>query len=136
MRDGDWEGEGSPTMMGLCRWKCTMQATSDLVAFWNRACRMFLQSSVHILLTLVTGLSAPPTGYPAHVSTSQEAWPEPGLQPYLLQLASVQCWYVLQEACFWHRPWSILPSTATVCEPHRMVRSLSFQDLGDVRTGT
>ena len=35
------------TMMGLCRWKCTMQATSDLVAFWNSACRMFLQSSPH-----------------------------------------------------------------------------------------
>ena len=32
-------------MIGLCRWKCTMQATSDLVAFWNRACRIFLQSS-------------------------------------------------------------------------------------------
>ena len=24
-----------------------MQATSDLVAFWNKACRMFLRSSVH-----------------------------------------------------------------------------------------
>ena len=34
---------GSLTMMGLWRWKCTMQATSALVAGWNMACRMFLQ---------------------------------------------------------------------------------------------
>ena len=36
-------GIGALTMMGLWRWKCTMQATSALVAGWNMACRMFLQ---------------------------------------------------------------------------------------------
>ena len=32
-------------MMGLSRWKCTMQATSCLVAGWNMACRMFLHKT-------------------------------------------------------------------------------------------
>ena len=47
------------TMMGLCRWKWTMQATSDLVAFWNRACRIFLQGSVQVRTGHVTWMRAP-----------------------------------------------------------------------------
>ena len=53
-------------MMGLCRWKWTMQATSDLVAFWNSACRMFLQSltSYHMRQSTTTiCLTISPTTY-------------------------------------------------------------------------